>query len=268
MNTQITRNGNVLTIVTSGIPNVLTFSFPEQAELYELVVQDKVHYKSTEFARSISMAKNPSANQMHWVNKLIANTNSFHANATTTYTSVNPKVDFSRVMKMFQNAKQHLKRPKITLLMPHIEADGTNTFSKDGKRVRFSLDKFGTKMNMYGSEWGINYGYIDVNTGEVNLRRQGRDNKEALMALLDEFCAEPRKLSILHGKLTGNCCYCSLPLSDPRSLHTGYGPVCADHWHFPWGDKPKFTPEGEWIGIKPVDADPIDESGQAEADEP
>jgi len=121
-----------------------------------------------------------------------------------------------------------------------------------GKKVRFSLDKFGSYMNMYGSEWGVNYGKIDINTGVIILRRDGRDNQVALMKLLEEFCAEPRKTAILHGKLTGNCCYCSLPLSDPRSLLVGYGPYCADHWHLPWGENPKFTSEGEWIGIAPI----------------
>lgn len=31
------------------------------------------------------------------------------------------------------------------------------------------------------------------------------------------------------------CCYCGLPLDDPRSVEMGYGPVCARRWGLPWG---------------------------------
>lgn len=262
-NTYASRGSNppanvVTRIGTQVIVNgsVMHFTFPEQAELYELIMNGKVWYKSVDFARSISMARNPSSRQMICVNKLIKETNDFHNGVKTVQPTNTLTVDFSKVMDMFRNAKQHLKRPKITLLL--------DVANPNGQKVRFTLDKFGTYMNMYGSEWGVNYGKIDVTTGQVFLRNDGRNNQQALMKLLGEFCAEPRKTAILHGKLTGNCCYCSMPLSDPRSLLVGYGPYCADHWHLPWGENPKFTSEGEWIGINPVASaeDPTPEEDQ------
>lgn len=33
----------------------------------------------------------------------------------------------------------------------------------------------------------------------------------------------------------GTCCYCSMPLDDPRSKTLGYGPYCAARWGLPWG---------------------------------
>lgn len=38
------------------------------------------------------------------------------------------------------------------------------------------------------------------------------------------------------GKLYGRCVFCSLPLTDERSIAVGYGPVCAEHHGLPWGD--------------------------------
>lgn len=249
------RQGNQVLIKSDfGTQNVLRFAFPEQAELYELVANGKIDKSSEGFAKSIANARNPSSNQMFWVKKLISAANGVPMPIQSQPTML--KVDFSKVMEMFQNAKQHLKRPKITLMLDETK----------GQKVRFSLDRFGSYMNMYGSEWGVNYGRIDVSTGQVYLKQDGRNNEQALMKLLNEFCAEPRKVAILHGKLTGNCCFCSLPLSDARSLQMGYGPYCADHWHLPWGEKPKFTPEGEWIGVK-VGNDPVDVE-QAMHDEP
>ncbi len=32
------------------------------------------------------------------------------------------------------------------------------------------------------------------------------------------------------------CCYCNLPLEDPRSKGCGYGSTCARRWGLPWGD--------------------------------
>jgi len=38
-----------------------------------------------------------------------------------------------------------------------------------------------------------------------------------------------------HGKTTGNCCFCGIELTDPRSLAAGYGPICAGNYNLPWG---------------------------------
>jgi hypothetical protein len=37
------------------------------------------------------------------------------------------------------------------------------------------------------------------------------------------------------GKLYGNCIYCSLDLTDERSIDAGYGPKCAAKRGLPWG---------------------------------
>jgi hypothetical protein len=37
------------------------------------------------------------------------------------------------------------------------------------------------------------------------------------------------------GHLTSHCCFCSLELTDQRSVDMGYGPVCAANNALPWG---------------------------------
>jgi hypothetical protein len=37
------------------------------------------------------------------------------------------------------------------------------------------------------------------------------------------------------GHLTSHCCFCSLELTDGRSIDVGYGPVCAANQGLPWG---------------------------------
>ncbi len=37
------------------------------------------------------------------------------------------------------------------------------------------------------------------------------------------------------GHRHGRCVFCSLPLTDARSVDVGYGPICAGHHGLPWG---------------------------------
>ncbi len=56
-----------------------------------------------------------------------------------------------------------------------------------------------------------------------------------LIPLLKALSASPTDAARIQGQLTGNCCFCGLPLTDPRSTGAGYGPICADNWGLPWG---------------------------------
>jgi len=43
-------------------------------------------------------------------------------------------------------------------------------------------------------------------------------------------------LAAKHGHETGNCSFCGLTLTDPRSVAKGWGPICSKRWGLPWGD--------------------------------
>ena len=49
---------------------------------------------------------------------------------------------------------------------------------------------------------------------------------EDVKLILDDACDNLLKLAQLYGHETGNCSVCSRPLSDPKSLSYGIGPVC------------------------------------------
>jgi hypothetical protein len=59
----------------------------------------------------------------------------------------------------------------------------------------------------------------------------------AIVAALTALAADPAGVAAAYGKLTGNCCFCGLPLSDGRSTAVGYGQTCAKKWDMPWGAK-------------------------------
>jgi hypothetical protein len=234
----VSRNGTQINIDGQ----VMTFKLPEQTELYELLITKKVFFRDESFARNLCMAKNPSTRpggQVDWINKLIANTYAYHASVQSQPNSFkqgpNDRVDLTKVLEMFNHARQHLKRPKITLML------------KSGGKIRISTDKGG------GFFWLNNplsysgtYGRLE-NTGEIIWRRAGLTLKQEILDLLNEFCANPQQVAIIHGKLSGHCCFCTLPLTDARSLHVGYGEICANHYRMPWGETSHFTAEGDWV---------------------
>lgn len=51
------------------------------------------------------------------------------------------------------------------------------------------------------------------------------------------WAADPAAAATAYGKATGCCSFCSKALTDGRSVAMGYGPVCADNYGLPWGDK-------------------------------
>lgn len=141
-----------------------------------------------------------------------------------------PKVvsvgEFSGVVALFQKAKEHLKFPKIVLQC-------------DGKKITLALagktSKYPGSINVMGEgsypdrPW---YGRVDQQGNWTpSMKVESKPEFfEALQTLLVKFAKAPARVAKEHGKLTGNCCFCNSPLSDPRSTAAGFGPVCADHY--------------------------------------
>ena len=231
------RSANTVVVNDGVYDRTVTLSFPEQAHLYELVLTQKLGPSSNNFAQSLCQARNPSSKQMYWVEKLIADATSGPQPALLSGNQGPAMVNYeiSKIMDMFNHAKQHLKKPKITLL------------GNDGHKFRFTLRADQNCIWVYdATAYGITYARLELN-GDIYLRRHGHNVKAELDAIIREFAADPQGTAIKHGKLTGNCCFCSLPLSDPRSLNAGYGEICAGHYRLPWGQKAEMSPEADWV---------------------
>lgn len=221
----------------------MRFATPEQLELYKLIEDNSVLAKDYNFALSISTHQKPSPNQMYWVNELILRTKDRIAlgqKTVSSYVQQKPiQFDFSKVYNMFLNARQHLKRPKIVLLL--------DTNDVNGLKVRFGATDTGIMWISSGPMGSPVYAKADLNHNTMILRSFGEKHRERLFKLLEQFCADPETLAIVHGKLMGHCCFCSLPLTDPRSLNHGYGETCAKHWRLPWGQSAALRPVTDWI---------------------
>ena len=118
-----------------------------------------------------------------------------------------------------------LKYPKINLLL----LDGT----------RFRIARAGERSKYCGQlilTDGTRDGYFGRVTedGEVMLSGKGMQYKDEIVEILMEVGANAQEVASEFGKATGNCCFCSRPLSDDRSLAVGYGKKCAEHYGLEW----------------------------------
>lgn len=138
-------------------------------------------------------------------------------------------LDLTKLVAFF-DAVSGIKAPKIRL-----QVDGEDIIVVR----KTERSKYAGQLEVQGAEeWNENwqqmarhwYGRIDL---DGNLTRgRGWTKVEATIKALTE---DPAGTIAAYGKLTSRCSICGLPLSTPESLAVGYGPVCAKHYHLPWG---------------------------------
>lgn len=157
--------------------------------------------------------------QAYWVRKL-------HLRATTPI-STEPVGDLAPMQALFGRARAHLKAPAIVFGT----AQGPVRLSMATDRSRYPGSiNVTTPGTFYGRVW---YGRIHTD-GRYEPSSRG-DQPAGLVEALRAFAADPAGEAAKHGHLTGACCFCNRPLSDERSTHVGYGPVCAERWGLAWG---------------------------------
>lgn len=135
---------------------------------------------------------------------------------------------FDKVYDLFKVAGAKLKYPSIGMKV--VEND-------EETPVRFSLSssssKYAGTINVTdGGPYGSNIWYGRVfPTGEwqVNMKAP-HDKLKVVERLLFDFAENPTKVVQEYGRLSGRCCFCSLPLTDKRSTTVGFGRTCAKNY--------------------------------------
>lgn len=140
--------------------------------------------------------------------------------------------DGTKVLEMFDEAAKHLKRPAITFVG---DPNGPT------KKIKISRCASGENEGCLNLSNAGAYGTPEnVWFGRINRKGEWETTGKAhprAVAFLTAFAAAPRETAEKYGKRTGFCCFCNRPLKDERSTNVGYGPVCADHFAMPWGNK-------------------------------
>ncbi len=136
--------------------------------------------------------------------------------------------DLAGVYELFEKARQHLKFPKVVLMLP---SGGILKLSVAGPKAK----KPGTINVTNGAAFGVGkwFGRI-LQSGTMEQGRRDQPTSE-MIDLLRMFAKAPADTAAAFGKLTGKCCFCNTALTDEKSTDVGYGPVCAGHYGLPWG---------------------------------
>jgi len=138
------------------------------------------------------------------------------------------------LLALFAKAQPHLKYPKIKL-----EVDGFPVMLKmAGPNSKYA----GSVIVTDGSPYPSNkyYGAVSPEGGW----QQGKQYPEmdAVETLLKAMARNPESTAQKYGHMTGNCCFCNLPIGegeDQSSVYWGYGPTCAKNYGLAWKSIPK-----------------------------
>lgn len=135
---------------------------------------------------------------------------------------VSAPTTYAELARAFLSSSASLKRPKLRLR------------TEDGQRV--VLSRCGSKSKTPGFinitdggpfGEGMYFGKISPE-GRVSFRSA----PDTVIALLNDFNANPQDAIKVQGVRTGECCCCGRELTDPISIANGIGPVCAEKWGF------------------------------------
>lgn len=81
--------------------------------------------------------------------------------------------------------------------------------------------------------------------------------KPGALSRLSEDTLLPHEEAARFGAIYGVCAACARILTDERSIHAGYGPVCAERHGWPWGAVPaEIAPGMACAGCEESDGEP------------
>ncbi len=142
--------------------------------------------------------------------------------------------DISGIIALFDKARASgLQWPKLRAIMEDETVLTLRVAGDKSKHVGQIIVTSGKQENR------LYYGRIDQ-AGTFHPSQQ--PNAKALglcLPTLKALATDPAAAGAAYGRRTGHCAFCALPLDDGRSVEVGYGPVCAEKWGLPWGEKPK-----------------------------
>lgn len=182
-----------------------------------------------------------SEKQGYWVGKLLERIDAAKAPpapveapaAPSAPAAVQLDAGFSGIVELFSRAKAAgLANPKIRL-----ETEGG---------IKIVLRMAGPTSKYAGQITVTDNKSFDARTYYGRIDADGRYFPSAkacddVTKLLRDMAANPAKMAALYGHKTSSCCFCGLPLKTSESVTMGYGPVCAEKFHLPWGQHVETT---------------------------
>jgi hypothetical protein len=160
--------------------------------------------------------------QIDWVNKLVER---------ATRPAMQP-VTFKGIVEFMENAGLIVARPGFLLRA----GEATIRLTIAGPRSRTpGLINVTSAERSY--EDRVFYGRIGQDGVYAPSLKPDAAVAASVVECLKLLDADPAEAASRYGRLTGQCSFCSIPLSDVQSLAVGYGRICARKYGLPYGGK-------------------------------
>ena len=135
--------------------------------------------------------------------------------------------NFDPIRVAFQLAGEHIKMPRIRLL------------TKGDRYVQLNFYPDTSTIKVFVDGWqGHGYrkfaGTIDKDRIIPNSEDRMTDE---VKSVIQDLSLDPLRVAKAMANKLGCCMYCGQRLSDRESKARGYGPICAEHYALPWGNK-------------------------------
>jgi hypothetical protein len=196
----------------------------------------KLGVRDYDFAKSLltqhDKGKSLSDKQVFWVGKLAERAAGVEQKPAPVQVQIAAgTTGMAAIYKLFSTARKKLKHPAIQL---HIEGEAVNVkLSVAGPNSKQpGTINVADALPFGQGRW---FGRIQAD-GQFDQSAKSPPSP-ALVSKLSAFACNPAGVAAEHGKLTGSCCFCSKPLTDPKSTAVGYGPICAGNYDLPWGEE-------------------------------
>lgn len=190
-----------------------------------------------------------SVSQWEWIDKLAVK-----AQPAPVFTGGDDG-EFASIADLFAKAAKSAANPK-GLVHPKLRFDlsgidpawrGDLLIKRAGDNARYPGSLNVTNGMPYGDFSSVYYGRIHKD-GRFEASRDCTDTVRGVLIAVN---ADPAAVAGAYGVKTGNCCFCSTPLSDARSTSVGYGPICAARFGLPWGTTPSAPLiDNDWRGVR------------------
>lgn len=216
-----------ITVNSKGRNKVVTTTLTDQEALDILSKMTGNSFAKSLSDQYISKGKLSTA-QWNWANVLAWEFHQEQQFSKNVEAIVQDEMVMDGVYRLFKIGAEHLKFPKIRLAVINNE-----NYTEYLLRLASVKSKNPGSINIntkQGNEW---VGFIA--TDGILIPRCDLKNHPGLVDLLTELASDPVNVAKKYGGLTGNCCFCSLPLTDERSTQAGFGPVCARNYGLHWG---------------------------------
>lgn len=131
------------------------------------------------------------------------------------------------LIALFNVTNGKLKYPKITLYL----GDTVIQLKVAGSQSKTPGHIVASNGASWSSGSNIYFGNVSPD-GQFapGLSKQAKEIQGMLEDLLTQLSEDPALVATEYGKKTGNCCFCTSPLTDARSTAAGFGQTCAKNW--------------------------------------